>query len=129
MNSLEWRLQAPEADHTEWVIGTYMRDESEDLSRRYTYLPEPFGSSLDTQTLAIFGQINWTTNKQISGFVGARLEQRDSEYRDSANVEKDFDHNYWTGRLGLVWHYQDDRQVYAMLSRGARADPAAEGAI
>ena len=129
MNSLEWRLQAPEADHTEWVIGTYMRDESEDLSRRYTYLPEPFGSSLDTQTLAIFGQINWTTNEQISGFVGARLEQRDSEYRDSANVEKDFDHNYWTGRLGLVWHYQDDRQVYATLSRGARAGGANAGLL
>jgi outer membrane receptor protein involved in Fe transport len=129
MNSLEWRLQAPEADHTEWVIGTYMRDESEDLSRRYTYLPEPFGSSLDTQTLAIFGQINWTTNEQISGFVGARLEQRDSEYRDSANVEKDFDHNYWTGRIGLVWHYQDDRQVYATLSRGARAGGANAGLL
>ena len=129
MNSLEWRLQAPEADHKEWVIGTYLRDESEDLSRRYTYLPEPFGSSLDTQTLAIFGQINWTTNEQISGFVGARLEQRDSEYRDSANVEKDFDHNYWTGRLGLVWHYQDDRQVYATLSRGARAGGANAGLL
>jgi len=129
MNSLEWRLQAPEVHGTEWVIGTYLRDESEDLSRRYTYLPGPFSSSLDTQTLAIFGQVNWTINEQISGFVGARLEQRDSEYRDSANVDKDFDHNYWTGRLGLVWHYQDDRQVYATLSRGARAGGANAGLL
>ena len=53
MNSLEWRLQAPEADGTEWVIGTYLRDESEDLSRRYTYLPAPFASEIDTQTLAV----------------------------------------------------------------------------
>mgnify|MGYP007000237592 CR=1 len=30
MNSLEWQLQAPEVDATEWVIGTYLRDESED---------------------------------------------------------------------------------------------------
>ena len=129
MNSLEWRLQAPETDNTEWVIGAYLRDESEDLSRRYTYLPEPFSSSLDTQTLAIFGQISRPIHQQIFGFVGARLEQRDSEYRDSANVEKDFDHNYWTGRLGLVWHYQDNRQVYATLSRGARAGGANAGLL
>ena len=129
MNSLEWRLRAPEADGTEWVIGTYLRDESEDLSRRYTYLPAPFASDIDTQTLAIFGQVNRTLNEQLSGFIGARLEQRDSEYRDSAGVEKDFDHNYWTGRLGVIWQYHSDAQLYATLSRGARAGGANAGLL
>ena len=129
MNSLEWRLRAPEADGTEWVIGTYLRDESEDLSRRYTYLPAPFASDIDTQTLAIFGQVNRTLNEQLSGFIGARLEQRDSEYRDSAGVEKDFDHNYWTGRLGVIWQYRSDAQLYATLSRGARAGGANAGLL
>ena len=129
MNSLEWRLQAPEADDTEWVIGTYLRDESEDLSRRYTYLPAPFASDIDTQTLAIFGQVNRTLNEQLSGFIGARLEQRDSEYRDSAGVEKDFDHHYWTGRLGVIWQYHSDAQLYATLSRGARAGGANAGLL
>jgi len=129
MNSLEWRLRAPEADDTEWVIGTYLRDESEDLSRRYTYLPAPFASDIDTQTLAIFGQVNRALNEQLSGFIGARLEQRDSEYRDSAGVEKDFDHNYWTGRLGVIWQYHSDAQLYATLSRGARAGGANAGLL
>ena len=129
MNSLEWRLRAPEADGTEWVIGTYLRDESEDLSRRYTYLPAPFASDIDTQTLAIFGQVNRTLNEQLSGFIGARLEQRDSEYRDSAGVEKDFDHHYWTGRLGVIWQYHSDAQLYATLSRGARAGGANAGLL
>ena len=129
MNSLEWRLRAPEADGTEWVIGTYLRDESEDLSRRYTYLPAPFASDIDTQTLAIFGQVNRTVNEQLSGFIGARLEQRDSEYRDSAGVEKDFDHHYWTGRLGVIWQYHSDAQLYATLSRGARAGGANAGLL
>ena len=129
MNSLEWRLQAPEADGTEWVIGTYLRDESEDLSRRYTYLPAPFASEIDTQTLALFGQINRSFSERLSGFIGARLEQRDSEYRDSAGVAKDFDHHYWTGRLGLIWQYQSDAQLYATVSRGARAGGANAGLL
>ena len=129
MNSLEWRLQAPEANGTEWVIGTYLRDESEDLSRRYTYLPAPFASEIDTQTLALFGQLNRSFSEQLSGFIGARLEQRDSEYRDSAGVAKDFDHNYWTGRLGLIWQYHSDAQLYATLSRGARAGGANAGLL
>ncbi|MGB2419933.1 MAG: TonB-dependent receptor domain-containing protein, partial [Luminiphilus sp.] len=129
MNSLEWRLQAPEADGTEWVIGTYLRDESEDLSRRYTYLPAPFASEIDTQTLAVFGQVNRSFSGQLSGFIGARLEQRDSEYRDSAGVAKDFDHNYWTGRLGMIWQYHSDAQLYATLSRGARAGGANAGLL
>ena len=129
MHSLEWRLQAPEADGTEWVIGTYLRDESEDLSRRYTYLPTPFSSEIDTQTLAVFGQVNRTFGERLSGFMGARLEQRDSEYRDSAGVAKDFDHNYWTGRLGLSWQYHSDAQLYATLARGARAGGANAGLL
>ena len=129
MNSLEWRLQAPETDGTEWVMGTYLRDESEDLSRRYTYLSAPFASEIDTQTLAVFGQVNRTLSRQLSGFIGARLEQRDSEYRDSASVEKDFDHSYWTGRLGLIWQYRSDAQLYATLSRGARAGGANAGLL
>jgi outer membrane receptor protein involved in Fe transport len=129
MNSLEWRLQAPEAYDTDWVIGTYLRDESEDLSRRYSYLPAPFASEIDTQTLAVFGQVNRSFSEQLSGFIGARLEQRDSEYRDSAGVAKDFDHNYWTGRLGMIWQYHSDAQLYATLSRGARAGGANAGLL
>ena len=129
MNSLEWRLQAPETDGTQWVMGTYLRDESEDLSRRYTYLPAPFASDIDTQTLAVFGQVNRTFSQQLSGFIGARLEQRDSEYRDSASVGKDFDHSYWTGRLGLIWQYHSDAQLYTTLSRGARAGGANAGLL
>ena len=61
--------------------------------------------------------------------MGARLEQRDSEYRDSAGVAKDFDHNYWTGRLGLSWQYHSDAHLYATLARGARAGGANAGLL
>ena len=121
MNSLEWRLQSTEPGGRDWVIGTYLRDESERLTRQYTYLSSPFNSDIDTQTTALFGQINQHLGGRLAGFVGARLERRDSEYGDNASVDKDFDHNYWTGRLGLIWRYEVDSQLYVTMSRGARA--------
>ena len=129
MNSLEWRLQSTEPGDREWVIGTYLRDESERLTRQYTYLSSPFNSDIDTQTTALFGQINHDLSNTLAGFIGARLERRDSEYGDSAGVSKDFDHTYWTGRLGLSWRYEADRQFYVTMSRGARAGGANAGLL
>ena len=129
MNSLEWRLQSTEPGGRDWVIGTYLRDESERLTRQYTYLSSPFNSDIDTQTTALFGQINQHLGGRLAGFVGARLERRDSEYGDNAGVDKDFDHNYWTGRLGLIWRYEVDSQLYVTMSRGARAGGANAGLL
>ena len=129
MNSLEWRLQSTEPGGRDWVIGTYIRDESERLTRQYTYLSSPFNSDIDTQTTALFGQINQHLGGRLAGFVGARLERRDSEYGDNAGVDKDFDHNYWTGRLGLIWRYEVDSQLYVTMSRGARAGGANAGLL
>ena len=129
MSSLEWRLQTPDDDNTQWVIGTYLRDESEDLTRQYTYLSAPFSSMIDTQTGAVFGQVNQVLGEHLSGFAGARLERRDSEYADSASVKKQFDHTYWTGRAGLTWRYRSERQIYVTLSRGARAGGANAGLL
>jgi len=129
MNSLEWRLQSNEPGGRDWVIGTYLRDESERLTRQYTYLSSPFNSDINTQTTALFGQINQHLGGRLAGFVGARLERRDSEYGDNAGVDKDFDHNYWTGRLGLIWRYEVDSQLYVTMSRGARAGGANAGLL
>jgi len=129
MNSLEWRLQSTEPGGRDWVIGTYLRDESERLTRQYTYLSSPFNSDIDTQTTALFGQINQHLGGRLAGFVGARLERRDSEYGDNAGVDKDFDHNYWTGRLGLICRYEVDSQLYVTMSLGARAGGANAGLL
>ena len=70
-----------------------------------------------------------TLSNTLAGFIGARLERRDSEYGDSAGVSKDFDHTYWTGRLGLIWRYEADSQFYVTMSRGARAGGANAGLL
>ena len=120
MSSAEWRLQSDTAS-TRWALGLYAREESEALRRDYTYLSSPFHSDIDTLTTALFGQVNHDINDQWGGFVGARVEQRDSDYIDSVGVDRSFDLSYWTGRAGLIWQYQSDQQLYVTVSRGARA--------
>ena len=121
MSSAEWRLQSDIPRSTRWALGVYAREESEALRRDYTYLSSPFHSDIDTLTTALFGQINHDINAQLAGFVGARVEQRDSDYVDSVGVDHSFDLSYWTGRAGLIWQYQSDQQLHVTVSRGARA--------
>jgi outer membrane receptor protein involved in Fe transport len=121
MSSAEWRLQSDTPSASSWALGFYAREESEALRRDYTYLSSPFHSDIDTLTTALFGQINHDLNRQLAGFVGARVEQRDSDYADSVGVDRSFDLSYWTGRAGLTWQYQSDQQLYVTVSRGARA--------
>ena len=124
MNSIEWRLRSSAQAPINWVFGTYLRDESEDLRRTYTYLDTPFFSDIETQTAAVFGEINTELSPEVSAFFGLRVERRDSEYRDSLGVNKNFEHSYWTGRTGVVWSFTAEQNFYATLARGARAGGA-----
>ena len=124
MTSLEWRIQPASSGRTEWIAGTFLRHQREALTRHYTYLPAPFSSRIETNTAAVFAELNHALTDTLTAVVGARLEQRKSEYRDSAGVDTPFDHRYWTGRAGLTWNYQTGRQTYLTLSRGARAGGA-----
>ena len=121
MSSAEWRLQSDTPSSSSWALGFYAREETEALRRDYTYLASPFHSDIETLTTALFGQINHDLNNQLAGFIGARVEQRDSDYSDSVGVDRSFDLSYWTGRAGLTWQYQSDQKLYVTVSRGARA--------
>jgi len=124
MTSLEWRMRPTSNENTDWILGAFLRHQREALTRNYTYLPAPFSSKIETDTGAVFAEINHAFTNDLNGFIGARLERRDSDYNDSTGVDTPFDHDYWTGRAGLTWHYQNGRQTYLTLSRGARAGGA-----
>ncbi|MEL0137762.1 MAG: TonB-dependent receptor plug domain-containing protein, partial [Halieaceae bacterium] len=103
MTSLEWRIQLTSSEGTTWVAGAFLRRQRESLRRNYSYLPEPFSSRIETDTSALFSEASHTLTDALTGFIGARLEQRKSQYHDSAGVDTPFDHDYWTGRAGLTW--------------------------
>ncbi len=109
-------------DRADWVLGVYLLHDREDLTRRYTYLEQDFSSDYDTDTLAIFGQIDSQLSAKLSMTAGLRLEQRETKYRDNNHVQADPDKNLWGGKLVFEYGLSDDAMIYAGVSRGYRAN-------
>lgn len=119
MTSLELRADADYAQWR-WVAGLYARNEEESLTRQYTYLAADFNSQLDIETIALFGQVDVPITETVAAFVGGRWENRETEYRDNANVATATSNDLWSGRLGVEWNPDTDNQIYVAVSRGVR---------
>jgi outer membrane receptor protein involved in Fe transport len=119
--TVEWRLSPSEAGDLDWVVGLYGREDSETLGRDYTYLASPFDSSNDTDTWAAFGQFSTPVSSTITATIGGRVERREVDYRDSAEVSEKFSDQYWTGNASLEWQMSTQQSFYATLARGVRA--------
>ena len=120
-STFEWRLTPSTAERLDWVAGVYRREDSETLDRDYTYLDAPFSSVNDTDTLAIYGQVSQAVSEDVTLTLGARYEQRDVTYRDSAGVQEKFDDNYWTGNASINWQVSETGAFFVTVARGVRA--------
>ncbi len=116
-------------DRSDWVAGLYYLADREDLTRRYTYLPSDFSSRYDTDTLALFGQLETRLANHLTLITGLRVEQRSTDYGDSNEVASDPDRDLWGGRLGLEYQAADEQMLYASLSRGYRANGVNAGVL
>lgn len=103
---------------TDWTVGAYMKDQTEDLTRNYTYLDAPFTSNYQTSTQAIYGQLDSHLNDKLTLISGVRLEQWEAKYTDSDALKIDTDETLTGGKLGLNYQQTDDRLFYTTLSKG-----------
>ncbi len=103
---------------TDWTIGAYYKDYSEDMTRNYTYLSVPFNSSYDTQNTAVYGQLDTHFTDKLTMIAGLRLEQWDATYSDSENVMIKTDELLSGGKLGLNYQADTNRLYYVTLSKG-----------
>ena len=103
---------------TDWTIGVYYKDYSEDMTRNYTYLATPFDSQYDTKNKAVYGQLDTHFTDKLTLVAGLRLEQWEAEYSDSENVNIDTDEVLSGGKLGLNYQADTDRLYYVTLSKG-----------
>ena len=110
------------ANRSDWVVGVYYLGDREHLQRRYTYLENDFTSDYDTDTYALFGQLDTRLSEQVKLVTGLRLERRYTDYSDNNNVHSDPDKDLWGGRIALEYHLADTGMVYASVSRGYRAN-------
>ncbi|HSR74110.1 MAG TPA: TonB-dependent receptor, partial [Sulfurovum sp.] len=104
---------------TDWTVGAYYKDYSEEMTRNYTYLYGiPFISNYDTENKAIYGQLDTHFTDQLTMIAGLRLEQWDATYNDSYNVNTNTDELLGGGKLGLNYQADVNRLYYVTLSKG-----------
>lgn len=104
---------------TDWTVGAYYKDYSEEMTRNYTYLYGiPFISNYDTKNKAVYGQLDTHFTDQLTMIAGLRLEQWDATYSDSENVNTDTDELLSGGKLGFNYQADVNRLYYVTLSKG-----------
>lgn len=122
--SLDVRLKSDSADwNASWVLGFYYRDQSVDLTRTYTSgygdcCDVNFSSDYDTRNSAIYGDWSAELTEKLSYSLGARFEQRDSDYIDSDAFGFSTSENLWGAKVSLNYQVNDDQMAYATISRG-----------
>ncbi|MCW8832269.1 MAG: TonB-dependent receptor [Colwellia sp.] len=109
---------------TDWVAGLYFKQDDEDLHRQYTYLDNDFSSAFDTQTVAIYGQLDSQLNAQWSLTSGLRVEQRNADYKNSDPFIDNSDDTMIGGKLVLSYQQNSDSFWYGSINRGYKAGGA-----
>ena len=103
---------------TDWTIGVYYKDYSEEMTRNYTYLTGPFISNYDTKNTAVYGQLDTHFTDKLTLVAGLRIEKWDAEYDDSYAVNIDTDEVLSGGKIGLNYQADNNQLYYAVLSKG-----------
>ena len=109
---------------TDWVAGIYFKKDDEDLQRQYTYLDSDFTSTFDTQTMAVYGQLDTQFNSQWILTTGLRFEQRSADYLNSDNFNDSIVDNMVGGKLALSYQQNDDSFWYGSINRGYKTGGA-----
>ncbi len=109
---------------TTWVAGLYFKQDDEDLQRQYTYLDSDFTSTFDTQSIAVYGQLDSQLSDQWILTTGIRIEQRSADYVNSNNFVDSIDDTMLGGKLVLSYQQNDDSFWYGSINRGYKTGGA-----
>ncbi|MEQ8800645.1 MAG: TonB-dependent receptor, partial [Haliea sp.] len=113
----------------DWAVGIYHLADREDLLRQYTYLASDFASSYNTDTNAVFGQLDTALSDTLTLVTGLRIEQRRTDYRDSNGVSHRRSRDLWGARLLLENQQPEGALFYAGVSRGYRGNGVNAGIL
>ena len=103
---------------TAWTVGTYFRNQDSKLTRNYTYLENPFTSDYQTDTLALYGQLDSKITDKFTLISGLRVEKWKANYSDSDNVAIETEETLLGGKLGLNYQATNNALFYTTLSKG-----------
>ena len=103
---------------TDWTLGAYYKEYSEDLTRNYTYLDTPYTSTYQTTNKAIYAQLDSVLNDRLTMVSGLRVESWDASYDDSDAANIDTDEVLTGGKFGFNYQAAKERLYYAYISKG-----------
>lgn len=103
---------------TDWVVGTYVRHQDEDLKREYTYSDQDYRSDYETLNLSLFAQLDTQLTERLTLSTGLRVEQHDADFSDNDGINFERDEDLWGGRVSLEYLLNADTMVYGVVSRG-----------
>lgn len=125
----EFRFSSTDAgrifnDSTDWLVGLYGMDLSEDndLYSEYNGYPdEVLQSEYSAINYAIFAQTDSDLGNNYALSIGLRLERRESEYSDSNKDEFDPSENMWGGHIAISKALSDTQETYFRVAKGYKA--------
>ena len=131
----EFRLQGS-SDTLYWVAGLYYYDESRNLQTAAPINERVFATfhrevvDLDTQSTAVFGQIEYALSDQLTLQIGARYTDESKDFAVDAgptffppafNAQLSLSEDALTGRVGLDWRPKENTLVYGNISTGFKS--------
>jgi iron complex outermembrane receptor protein len=108
-------------DSTDWLVGIYLLEQEEDLTRNYTFAAGPFDSRYDFNTSALFFQMDTQLSDAWELAWGARLERRSTDYDNSDGTDVSPSESLWGGRIALKYDLAPATMVYLSLARGYKS--------
>jgi outer membrane receptor protein involved in Fe transport len=127
--SQEFRLSSKDSSRifdntTAWLIGTYLSrlNESNDLDSSYNgWADEVLDSEYSANNYAIFTQLDSILPLGHELSVGLRVENRATDYTDSAGDEFDPSETMWGGHIALSKAINREHSAYIRVARGYKA--------
>jgi outer membrane receptor protein involved in Fe transport len=105
---------------TEWTLGAYIKSDSEDLTRNRLKeeVPSTFTSNYETDSQAVYGQLDSKVTEKLTLTTGLRVEKWEANYKDSDAIKIDTDENLVGGKIGLSYQQDENTMHYITLSKG-----------
>ena len=105
---------------TDWTVGMYAKKQTEDMNRNETgdYAAGASSYNYETQSRAIYGQIDHSISDKLTLTTGLRVEKWTSDYKGSDSTLIDTDETLIGGKLSLKYQEDKNNLHYITLSKG-----------
>ncbi|GAC18814.1 TonB-dependent receptor [Paraglaciecola arctica] len=116
-STIQAKLISKNSEVNTWVLGWYFADKKEDLTREYTWLSNPFESSVARIDSALFGQYKYVLSDTQWLTTSLRLASQKFDYDDSNLIDQEIDHTDWGAEVSYHQKAGDNSMLYLSLLR------------